>query len=344
MKRVTGVVFFVVAVSVLLGWSTQGTTAVVEELVAAAKKEGIIEFYGPSTLTPQGAQALASAFNKKYGVEIRMGYTPSGSMFRDIGRLATDTAAGAPSQWDFMVVTDAHQSLLWLKKLHMPFDYTKLGVDPKLIQYDNGSVSFSNQFVLPAYSQKTVPAKDVPKRWEDLLDPKWKGGKLGINNATHHWARLAVGGWGEKRTTEFVKALVKQEPVLGQLGEIYTRLQLGEILLAATLTTSQINTAKRTGAPIVFAEGIEPVISPSYQAGVVKGAPHPNVGYLFAAFMATLGAQEIWAKYGGETSAFIAGTDAHRYVQGKQILYMTQGQAKEIDRLTDLYRKMLGFR
>ncbi|MBI2087647.1 MAG: extracellular solute-binding protein [Deltaproteobacteria bacterium] len=344
MKRSTGSGFFVVALLALLGLSTAAFAAGVEELVAAAKKEGIIEFYGPSTLTPQGAQALANAFNKKYRLEIRLGYTPSGSMFRDIGRLATEAASGAPSQWDIMVVTDAHQSLLWLKKLHMPFDYSKLGVDPKLIHYDNGSVSFSNQFVLPAYNQKALPAKDVPKRWDDLLDPKWKGGKLGINNATHHWARLAVGAWGEKKTTEFVKALVKQEPFLGQLGEIYSRLQLGEILLAATLTTSQINTARRTGAPIVFAEGIEPVVSPSYQAGVVKGAPHPNVGYLFSAFMATLGAQEIWAKYGGETSALIAGTDAHKYVQGKQMLYMTQDQAKEVDRLTNLYRTMLGFR
>lgn len=344
MKRVTGIVSLVMALSFLLGRSTAAPAAGVEELLAAAKKEGIIEFYGPSTLTPQGAQALGSAFNKKYGLEIKLGYTPSGSMFRDIGRLATETMAGAPSQWDVMVVTDAHQATLWLKKLHRPFDYAKLEVDRGLIHYDNGSVAFANQIVLPAYNKKVLPARDVPKRWEDLLDPKWKGGKLGINNATHHWARLAVGAWGEKKTTEFVKALADQEPILGQLGETYTRLQLGEILIAATLTDSQIHKAERSGAPVAFADSIQPVISPSYQIAVVKGAPHPNIGHLFAVFMTTEEAQTLWEKYAGQTSAQIRGTPAYKFAQGKQMLYMTQEQAKTVDKLTNLYRKVLGFR
>jgi ABC-type Fe3+ transport system substrate-binding protein len=38
-----------------------------------------------------------------------------------------------------------------------------------------------------------MAAKDVPKKWEDLLDPEWKDGKLGVISSTHHWARLAAG-------------------------------------------------------------------------------------------------------------------------------------------------------
>ena len=39
-----------------------------EELVAAAKKEGVIELLAPSTTGQKGAQALGNAFNKKYGL------------------------------------------------------------------------------------------------------------------------------------------------------------------------------------------------------------------------------------------------------------------------------------
>ena len=39
------------------------------------------------------------------------------------------------------------------------------------------------------------------KKWEDLLDTKWKDGKLGILSATHHWAPLAAGPWGVEKTT-----------------------------------------------------------------------------------------------------------------------------------------------
>jgi iron(III) transport system substrate-binding protein len=165
------------------------------------KQEGTLEFYAPSTLTPQGAQAIGAAFNKKYGLNVKLQYSPSGNMTRDIGKVVGLGASGVPPEWDLMVVTDAHHATLWVKKMHQPFDYKSIGVDPKAVQYDNGSVSFANQFVLPAYNKQLVPANDVPKSWDDLLNPKWKG-KLGVSSATHHMARLAAGPWGEEKNNE----------------------------------------------------------------------------------------------------------------------------------------------
>jgi len=155
-----------------------GVAAPIDDLIKGAKQEGTIEFYAPSTLTPQGAQALAAAFNKKYGLNVKLQFNPSGNMTRDIGKVVGLGASGVPPEWDLMVVTDAHHATLWVKKMHQPFDYKSIGVDPKAIQYDNGAVSFANQFVLPAYNKQLVPAKDAPKTWEDLLNPKWKG-KIG---------------------------------------------------------------------------------------------------------------------------------------------------------------------
>lgn len=335
------VMFGFLAVSVG-GWSNRASAAPIDELRAAAEKEGVIEFYAPSTLTPQGAESLGKAFNKKYHLNIALKYSPSGNMSRNVAKVVSMAATGVPPDWDLMVVTDAHHATLWLRKLLNPYDYKKLGVDPKLIHYDNGAISFANQFVLPAYNKKILPAKDVPKRWEDLLDPKWKGGKLGVTVATHHFARLAT-VWGEEKTTKFVRAIAAQKPILGRLGEIYNRLQLGEVLVSVTMTDSYIHTAKKAGAPIVFAEGVQPVISPAYYAGVLKGAQHPAVGHLFAAFLTSPEAQTIWAKYGGQTSAFIPGTPAYKYAQGKQVIYMTQDQAATIDRLAREYGKILGF-
>lgn len=318
--------------------------APMDDLVAAAKKEGMLELYAPSTLTPEGAQALGQAFNKKYSLNLKVQYSPSGNMTRDIGKIVGNAATGVAPEWDIMVVTDAHHGTLWLRKLHKTFDYRQLGVDPKLIQYDGGIVSLANQFVLPAYNKDILPAKDVPRKWEDLLDPKWKGGKLGIPTATHQLARLAFGPWGEKKTTEFVRTLAKQEPSLGPMGTLYNRLLLGEILIMGTVSDSEVNRAKKSGAPIVFAEGIEPVVSPAYHVGVLKGALHHNAGHLFSAFLISQEAQALWEKYGGQTSAFVPGTNAYQYVQGKQVIYMTQDQAKDVDRLARDYGKMLGYK
>ena len=337
--------FFLGALTIsmtLFGSALSGSAAPVDELVAAAKKEATIEFYGPSTLTPQGAQALSAAFNKKYGLNIKLEYSPSGNMTRDIGKLVGLAASGTPPEWDLMVVTDAHHATLWLKKQHQTFDYGSLGVDRNAIQYDNGAVSFANQFVLPAYNKQLVSAKDAPKSWDDLLNPKWKG-KMGVSSATHHLARLAAGPWGEEKTTKFVKELTKQDLFLGRLGEIYNRLLLGEIVVAVSLSDSEIKSEMNKGAPVAHAEAVSPLIAPAYHAGVPKNAAHPKVGHLFAAFLTTPEAQKIWEKYAGQSSALIPGTSAQKYVQGKKVVYMAQEQSEAVDRLSREYGKIFGF-
>jgi ABC-type Fe3+ transport system substrate-binding protein len=328
--------------SAIFAWVTSARAGALEDLVAGAKKEGAIEFYGPSTLGPEGAKALAAGFNKKYGLNITLYFNASGNMTRDTGKFIGLSASGQPPEWDIMVVTDAHHGSLWLRKLHKTFDYAALGVAKERIEYDGGTVSVANQFALPTYNKKLLPAKDVPTKWEDLLDSKWKG-KLGVINSTHHFARLAAGVWGEEKTTDFVKKLAAQKPILGRAGEMAQRLIIGEVLLSATLQDSQLHEAEQSGAPLAFADKVQPVVSPEYHVGVLKGAPHPNVATLFVAYMASAEMQPIWKKYTGHDSAYVPGSDAHKFVQGKQVVYMKQSQAKLVDKLTRDYGKILGF-
>jgi iron(III) transport system substrate-binding protein len=331
------------ATLVVLLWCSLASAAPLDDLIAAASKEGTLDFYGPSTLKADGAQAFSQAFNKKYGININVKFIASGSMTRDVGKVATQAATGAPPEWDVMVATDAHHASLWLRKLHKPFDYRSLGMDEKLIDHDSSSITFVHQYIVPVYNNSMVSPQDAPKSWEDLLHPKWKG-KLGVTTATHHFGRLATGPWGEEKTTAYVKALAQQNPVVGQLGPTYTRLQLGEILVAFSLTDSYIYLAKQTGAPVASADEVQPVIAPSYHVGVLKGAQHPNAAHLFAIFMTTPESQQIWERTVGVSSALIPGTAYYRKAQGKQMIYMSKDQAEKVDQLAKTYGKIVGIR
>jgi ABC-type Fe3+ transport system substrate-binding protein len=262
-------------------------------------------------------------------------------MTRDVGKVATQAATGAPPEWDVMVATDAHHASLWLRKLQKPFDYKSLGVDEKLIDHEGGSISFVHQYIVPAYNSSMVAPKDAPKSWEDLLQPKWKG-KLGATTATHHLGRLGVGPWGEEKTTAYVKALAQQNPVVGELGPTYTRLQLGEILVAFSLTDSYIHLAKQTGAPVAEAIEVQPVIAPSYHVGAIKGARHPNAAHLFAVFMTMMESQQVWETTVGVSSALIPGTAYYQKAKGKQMIYMRQDQSEKVESLAKRYGKMIG--
>ncbi len=325
----------------VLQWFSFAPAAPLDDLIAAAKKDGTLDFYGPSTLKADGAQALAQAFNKKYGTNINVRFVPSGSMTRDVGKVATQAATGAPPEWDVMVATDVHHASLWLRKLQKAFDYKSLGVDEKLIDHDGGAISFVHQYIVPAYNSSLVSPKDIPKSWEDLLQSKWKG-KVGVTTATHHLGRLAVGPWGEEKTTAYVKALAQQNPVIGELGPTYTRLQLGEILVALSLTDSYIHIAKQSGAPVAEAIEVQPVIAPSYHVGAIKGAQHSNAAHLFAVFMTTPESQQVWERTVGVSSALIPGTAYYQKAKGKQMIYMRKDQAEKVELLAQRYGKMLG--
>ena len=333
----------ITAALVLLQGLSHAPAAPLDDLIAAAGKEGTLDFYGPSSLKATGAHAFAQAFNKKYGFNIKVNFIPSGSMTRDVGKVATQAATGAPPEWDVMVATDAHHASLWLRKLQKPFDYKSLGVEERLIDHDSSSISFVHQYIVPAYNNKMVSPQDAPKRWEDLLHPRWKG-KLGVTTATHHLGRLATGPWGEEKTTTYVKALAQQNPVVGQLGPTYTRLQLGEILVAFTLTDSYIFLAKQTGAPVAAAEEVQPVIAPSYHVGVLKGARHPNAAHLFAVFMTAPEAQQLWERESGVSSALIPGTAYYQRAKGKQMIYMSKEQEEKVNLLAKKYGNILGIR
>lgn len=344
MKTVKLLVAFLLLLALQAASVQRAKSAPIDDLIAAAKKEGAVEFLAPSSWPPTGVEMIAEAFNKKYRVNLKVGKHSSQQMAQDVSKVMTRAAVGVAPEWDLMVVTDAHHATLSLKKLLQAFDYRSLGVDSKMVHYGNGTVSIANQLVQPAYNKKVLPARDVPRSWDDLADPKWKGGKIGVSVATHHFARLGVGAWGVEKGNKYVEALAKLEPNLGTLGQLYTRLQIGEILVAATLLNGLVYDAERRGAPIVFAEKVEPVIAPAYHAGVPKGAAHPNAGHLLAFFLTTSEGQELMEKFTGYTSALVPGTRAYKYVQGKKVLYMADDQAEIIDKLADEYTKTLGFK
>jgi ABC-type Fe3+ transport system substrate-binding protein len=129
---------------------------------------------------------------------------------------------------------------------------------------------------------------------------------------------------------------------VGELGPTYTRLQLGEILVALSLTDSYIHLAKQTGAPIAEAIEVQPVIAPAYNVGALKGAQRSHAAHLFAIFMTTPEAHQVWERTVGVSSALIPGTAYHQKAKGKQMIYMSKDQSEKVESLAKRYGKMIG--
>ena len=318
------------------------TPGSVTELVNAAKQEGQLVVYAPAPLARKGFDELVEAFNKKYGLSLRAQWAVSGSMTRDIAKVISEVKTGNPPSWDVQIMIEPMHFTAHAEGVLERFDYARVfGIDPQLVQPGGATLVITEQVVLPAYNTKLVAAKDVPKTWEDLLDPKWKG-KIAVSTATHHWARLSQ-LWGDEKTTQFLTRLSQQNPMLGQSPETGQRVQTGEALIAATMQLDVLTPIQKAGAPVALAKDVQPVVIVDWAVSVTKGAKNPSAARLFAGFMASNEGRMPFETRLGLSSIRDRGSLGYEYTQGKTIVRLSSEFALKMREREIKYGKILGF-
>jgi len=314
-----------------------------KDIVTAANKEGKVKVYFVSSSTKDWQQKLQTAVNEQYGTTITIEGTQGGNFTADAAKVITETSTGQPPSWDLMLITDAQYATMAKAGLLGKVDWAGLfGAPAKAVMFAGGAYAFSQQLVMPAYNTKLVQQADVPKSWDDLLDPKWAG-KIGVSTATHHWGRLSQ-LWGDDKTTAYIEKLAAQKPRLASTPDTAQHLELGEIQIAATNPDDWVHQSQKKGAPVAFAS-VDPILLVENMAGPIKGAADPNAATLLSGFMATKKAQDLYEELTGESSVFVAGSAYNKLVEGKQYVAMTDDfLANDLDGRTAKYGKLLGFR
>lgn len=157
---------------------------ITEEDVAAAQEEGQVAYYTASQ--EKDEQAITSVFEKEYGIEVIIQRQSSGPTYELI------RAEADAGQDLFDVVTVCNVALsnqMGVDGVLANLD--DLGLHPDADTWLPGSQD-ENRFwaystvLLPGtifWNNKLVSEADAPKTWEDLLDPKWAGGKIASNTA-----------------------------------------------------------------------------------------------------------------------------------------------------------------
>jgi len=114
----------------------------------------------------------------------------------------------------------------------------------------NGSGRGSTSFV-QAYNTRAVRKQDLPKTWEDLFDPKWKG-KLGIEQEDAGLARRHARRDGRGQGTKLFKDIVAKNGMSMRKGHtLLAQLVVsGEIPLALTVYNYKAEQLRGKGAPI----------------------------------------------------------------------------------------------
>jgi iron(III) transport system substrate-binding protein len=251
-----------------------------QRLVDAARKEGELMVY--TSVPVDDMAVLGAAFEKKYGVKVKVWRAGSEKVLQ---RTVTEARA---NRFDVDVVEtngpemeSLHREKI-LQEVKSP--YLADLIAPAILPHHDWVGTRLNIFAL-AYNTGRVKKADLPKTYQDLLNPKWKG-KLGVEAEDLDWFAGVVGEMGEAKGTKLFRDIVATNGLSVRKGHtLLTNLVAsGEVPLALTVYNYKAEQMKNKGAPIDWFT-IAPAIARPNGVGVTKHAPHPNAAVLFFDFM-----------------------------------------------------------
>jgi len=261
-------------------------------LLAGAKKEGTLTLY--SSAQVEVMTAVINAFEKKYGVKVSLWRGASEQIFQ---RVQTEARAGR-SFADVMETAGPNIEAANREKLLQDI-VTPVSSElmPQAVSPQRPwIVSRLTVFVI-AYNTKLIKPADAPKRYEDLLDAKWKG-KLGIESDDNNWLMTASAVLGEERGLKLMRDIVAKNGISVRKGHalLANLIASGEVPVAITAYLDEIEGMKKAGAPVDYVFAPPTVVMPTAVAPL-KRAPHPHAAVLFVDFLLSEEGQKILAAH-----------------------------------------------
>ena len=265
-------------------------------LYEAAKKEGELTWYTAHT-EGETAEAVGRAFSEKYpGVKVNVIRTTAQVAYQRLRQEIRSSSA----QCDVFSSTDVgHDVALKTEGRfahYVPENADKVGPEFRGFDPDGYFYPTVGTLVAITYNTEKVRPEEAPRRWTDLLDPKWKGkvsvGHPGFSGTVGTWAVLMrkLHGW------DYFEKLERNKPQISRsISDTVTMLASGERAVAAGIASPTLKSADRGNAVAVSypEDGTLLIVSPS---AVMANAPHPNAARLFLEFLLSVEHAEVMAR------------------------------------------------
>jgi iron(III) transport system substrate-binding protein len=259
------------------------------KLVAGAKQEGQVVLY--STMTVQDGRALGAAFEKKYGIKL---VHWRGSAERIVQR----ALAEAKSRHDGADVfeTSSHRMEALYREHLLEDFYTPAFQELSPAAFPKGHrqyVAARFAFFVVGYNTRLVKPDEVPKTYEDLLNPRWNG-RLAIESTDVLWFAALTKAMGEERGLAYFRKLAAMKPTIRNGHILAAQLVAsGEIPLFVDAYNNNMETLKKAGAPVDW-KPLMPAFAQASAIGLAKDSRRPHAALLFTEFLLSREGQEFF--------------------------------------------------
>jgi iron(III) transport system substrate-binding protein len=265
-------------------------------LLDKAKAEGKASFYANIT----AVEPVLEDFIKKYGVKAE--YTRI-STAKFVTTAITEHQAGKLLA-DVLQAPIPILDILKDKGVLASYRSPEASGYPEWTRKDDRIQMFGIEYVALIYNKELVKAGDVPKRYEDLADPKWRGKIVMADPSTHATTISWLIGLkeqvikSEEAWMKFLKGLAANKPMfVASFGPTPSPVESGEKLIAISMPKYIITKAP---APLEWARVEQPLMGTPRGISLTSSAPHPDAARLFMDYWLSKDAARILAEKVGE--------------------------------------------
>jgi iron(III) transport system substrate-binding protein len=249
-------------------------------LVEAARKEGEISLY--HSLPIEDMAVITAAFTKQYGIKVKGWRAGSETLLQ---RIVSEARAGR-HEVDIVENNSPENEALrqeqFLQEVRSP--YLK-DLMPEAVPPHNEWVGTTIAVTVAAYNTNKIKKESLPKSYQELVNPKWKG-LLGVEADNSPWFGTLTGALGGEPAFKLFADIVATNGISPRKGHslLANLVASGEVPLALTTYGVKIEQLKQKGAPVDWFI-IPPGIGQFKTMAMLKKAPHPNAAVLFYDFM-----------------------------------------------------------
>ena len=309
------------------------------EVQQKAEAEGKLVFY--ASMNNADTKALTDGFKQAYPKIDAQFYRGGDSQLME--KIMTEGRAGRPL-WDVVSITGFYGHFLKKRGTFEAYDsperkyYRDTYKDPQAFW-----TSIYTTYAVFGYNTRLVPKNAIPKSYEDLLKPEWKG-QIGMEGRAYEWFATTMRNMGgEEKGLAFMRRLAQQQPQPRSGRTLIAQLvAAGEFRGSATVYSQSYEILKATGAPVEWV-ALDPVYASVHPTGIAAKAPHPNAARLFVDFLLSKRGQEILRSLRRIPDRTDTPPDPPRLIEGIRPAVTSSEIYDDFDRYVKLFNEIFKF-
>jgi ABC-type Fe3+ transport system substrate-binding protein len=297
-----------------------------DAIVAKAKKEGALKVL--SGLDPSVYSSMMAGFRKKYPfLKIDMAEITGPDSAQ---RFIMELKSGGRNDFDMVhASTEFYPEYIpFAKKFDLlgMAEHRVLRIPTKMIDpKQRAFAALGSALSVVAYNKNLIPPDKVPNRWEDFLNPEFKGRKFLVDMRPHAFAAFPAcpqEGLGLEWMLKYAKGLRDQNPIWSRgHSRAISSLLAGEYAIhSGTHYHSLVRAMAKDPTGALQFKMVEPVpVRLTQLELVLASAAHPYAALLYLEHEASPEGQDIIDKRLFVGSIFYPGSNMAKTIQGKKL-------------------------